>query len=66
LTEKQLLAYLKQKRLDRAWTLREAAEQSGLLPSTIWRIETGKSLAHLQTILMYANALDIDLILQTR
>lgn len=61
MTERQILISLRERRIELGWTLREAATFSQLLPSTIWRIETGKSNAYLNTVLIYAHALGMDL-----
>ena len=57
MTEREILNQLRNKRIESQLTLREAAEGANLLPSTIWRIETGQSKAFLYTVLTYANSL---------
>jgi transcriptional regulator with XRE-family HTH domain len=69
--QSKLVAQLKARRIELGITHRELANLSGLLPSTIWRLESGKAnsrrpapkQALVATILSYAWAINMDLVL---
>jgi transcriptional regulator with XRE-family HTH domain len=62
--ERELIAELKARRIARGITLREASDLCGLLPSTIWRIEAGRSTSvRLNSVIVYAESLDLKVVL---
>ncbi len=53
------LAPLRERREDKHWSVATLSRLSGVNPATIWRIETGRTVPHRDTMKAIAAALDL-------
>ncbi|MBT4762423.1 MAG: helix-turn-helix transcriptional regulator [Bdellovibrionaceae bacterium] len=63
---KQLVGRLRQQRLEKGWSQRELAEETGLTQQAIARIEKGEVSPTLLTLFKVIAALDLELTLDQR